>query len=123
MKCYHCRDLRLYEQSLSECESVPNNSHSVGARLQLISNLEAQLVHSAAAIQNMDVKSDVLKSLLPDNSAAESEVDKARSKMENVRQQLENARSVEIDYLTCLFVVSAVHFTPYLLSLSSMTLI
>ncbi|XP_067943131.1 myosin heavy chain, skeletal muscle-like [Watersipora subatra] len=87
------KDLRLYEQSLSECESVPNNSHSVGARLQLISNLEAQLVHSAAAIQNMNEKSEVLKSLQPDADTSQGEVTKAKSKMEDIKQQLEEART------------------------------
>ena len=101
-----CRDLRLYEQSLADCDSVPNNAHSVGARLQLITNLEAQLVQSSATIQNMDVKSDVLKSLLPDNKTAEAEVAKARAKMENIRQQLEQAR------LVCYFEIRRLSIFP-----------
>ena len=88
------RDVRLYEQSLSDCSTTPNNTHTIAARLQLISNLEAQLVHSAAAVQNMQMKSDVLKSLTPDDKRAEQEVNKARGKMETIRQQLEQARCV-----------------------------
>lgn len=86
------RDVRLYEQSLSECNTNPDDSHTVIARLQMISNLEAQLVHSAASIQNMEMKANVVKSLKPDDRNAEEQLQNARSKMENIRQQLETIR-------------------------------
>jgi len=98
--------VRLYEQSLDDCESVPNNTHSISARLQLIGNLEAQLVHSAASIQNMEAKANVIKSLTPTNTSAESSVAQAKQKMDTIRQQLEQTRvhheqlQEEVDHFT-----------------------
>lgn len=51
-------------------------------------------MQSTAAIQNMQMKSDVLKSLTPDDKQAEEEVVKARNKLESIREQLEQARYV-----------------------------
>jgi len=85
--------MRLYEQSLQECEAIPVNAHSVSARLQLLTNLEAQLVQSSANIQQMVMKADVL-AVVQSDSQAEAEVIKAKAKLEAVRQQLETSRLV-----------------------------
>mgnify|MGYP001792940716 CR=1 FL=1 len=64
----------------------------MAARLQLISNLEAQLVNSSASIQKMEMKADVIKSVKPEDKTVDTEVQEARIKMETIRQQMESMR-------------------------------